>query len=537
MRSSLLFLLSSLLLFAQDSPDTAQKALLEGKVLNSANGEPVRKAQVRLINMNAMRNGKAASPGAGTAVTDAAGRFEFTALAPGIYSMVAFRDGFAPPIVRSESKLLHVALASGEEKRDVVIRMTPLGVITGRILDEDGDPIRRVEVRAMVYQYTAAGRQLAPRGSALSDDLGVYRIYDVEPGRYYLRAASMEMMGGGPGRESYGTSYYPGTPDATAASTIEVGAGLTLEGINLTLRATKTANIRGRVMNPGDNATVVLVRVSEGGSSRSGIGLNGRDGKFELQDVSPGPYILTAASTIGGEHYSARLPVQVGATDLEGIELHLMPPMEIAGQIRIEGKTSAKLSGLNILLESEGQIVPGMGGGVTKEDGSFAFEGLEPAVYHISAFLPEDLYLKAVRWSDRDVMQSGVDLTQGAAESRLVVLVSANGGRIDGVVEDDQSAPVVGAMVTLVPSNAAPSRSLFKFASTRPRGHFSMQGIAPGSYKLFAWEDVDINEVMYNPDFVRPFDSQGKSVGISEGSKESMQLILIKRPAEPQPSR
>ena len=528
MRSSLLLFCSCLLLFAQTSPDTPEKGLLAGKVLNSATGEPVRKAQVALLNKSAPPKGKPESLGAGSAVTDAAGSFELTALAPGRYGLAAFRDGFASPNVHGESKFLNVTLASGEEKRDIVIRLTPLGIITGRILDEDGDPIRQIQVQTMVYRYTAAGRQLSPRGSATSNDLGEYRIYDVPPGHYYLKASSFESMGGGSSGESYGTSYYPGTPDTATAAAIEVGAGQTLEGINLTLHPTRVASIRGRVMNPGNNLLVGLMKFSEGGSSTTNMGVDDRDGKFELQ-ASPGSYFLTAASTVGGQHYSASLPIQVGAADLEGIELHLLPPIEIAGQIRIEGKTSAKLSRLNIALESGGRRTQSMASLGPKEDGSFVLQGLEPSVYQVSAEAPEDLYLKAVRWGDRDVMQAGLDLTQGAAESRLVVVMSANGGQIDGVVEDDQSAPAVEATVTLVPSGAAPSRSLFKFASTSPRGHFSMAGIAPGSYKLFAWEDADPNQVMYDPDFLKPFDSQAQSIEISEGSRKSVQLKLIKQ--------
>ena len=528
MRFSLLLLCSNLLLLAQTTPDKPEKGLLEGKVLNSVTGEPVRKAQVDLLNKSAPPKGKPELLGAGSAVTDAAGRFEFTALAPGGYGLAAFRGGFASPNVHGESKFLNVTLASGEEKRDIVIRLTPLGVITGRILDEDGDPIRQIQVQTMVYRYTAAGRQLSPRGSATSNDLGEYRIYDVPPGHYYLKASSFESMGGGSSGESYGTSYYPGTPDTAAAAAIEVGAGQTLEGINLTLHPTRVASIRGRVMNPGNNLLVGLMKFSEGGSSTTNMGVDDRDGKFELQ-ASPGSYFLTAASTVGGQLYSASLPIQVGAADLEGIELHLLPPMEIAGQIRIEGKTSDKLSRLNIALESGGRRTQSMASLGAKEDGSFVLQGLEPAVYQVSAEAPEELYLKAVRWGDRDVMQSGLDLTQGAAESRLVVVMSANGGQIDGEVEDDQSAPVVAATVTLVPSGAPLSKSLFKSALTSPAGHFHMQGIAPGSYKLFAWEAVDINELMYNPDFLKPFDSQVQSVEISEGSKESVQLKLIKQ--------
>src|ERR1017187_8344568 len=279
MRFSLLLLCSNLLLLAQTTPDKPEKGVLAGKVLNSVTGEPVRKAQVALMNMSAAPKGKQESPGGGSALTDAAGGFEFTALASGNYALVASREGFDSSNVHGEPKLLRVTLAAGEEKRDLVIRLMPLGVITGRILDEDGDPIRRAEVQAMVYQYTAAGRQLEARGSAVSDDLGAYRIYEVEPGRYYLRAGSMGMMRyGGLGRESYGASYYPGTRDPTAASIIEVGAGLTLEGINLTLRPTKVANIRGRVMNPGNNLIVGLMK--EGGGYNTGV--NDPDGKFEL---------------------------------------------------------------------------------------------------------------------------------------------------------------------------------------------------------------------------------------------------------------
>jgi len=236
-----------------------------------------------------------------------------------------------------------------------------------------------------------------------------------------------------------------------------------MQGINRTLRPTKAANIRGRVMNPGNNVMVGLMKDGGGHS----MGVNEPDGKFEGQGVSPGSYILTAASTVSGRNYSARLPIQVGAADLEGIELHLMPPMEISGQIRVEGKTSAKLSGLSVNLEGGDQGASEAGGG-TKEDGSFTFEDLPPAVYQISPFLPEDLYLKAVLWSGGNVMQSGIDLTKGAAESKLVVVLSANGGQIDGVVEDDQSAPAVKAMVTLVPSSVTPSKSLGKFALTSP---------------------------------------------------------------------
>jgi len=513
MRFGLLLFSFSLILFAQDSTSTPEKGVVAGKVLNSVTGEPVRKAHVGLLDLNVKRGGGA--------VTDAAGHFEISALAAGSYLLVAAREGFVTPDRRSG---LEVALASGEERHDVVIRLTPLGVISGRILDEDGDPIRRVVVRTMAYEYSASGRQLSPRGGTSTNDLGEYRIFDLTPGPYYLKTDPETMTSRGD--ESFAPSYYPGTPDAAGAAAIEVGAGQHVQGIDLTLHRTQLARVRGRVMNPGDNLMVGLTTLHGGTGSSS---VDDPKGKFELEGVAPGAYTLIADDTVSGKHCSAHLPIQVGSADLEGIELHLLPPMEVAGQMRIEGKTTAKLSRLSVLLQDEGRIEQSMTGGETKEDGSFVIAGLEPGVYQVSVSGSEDLYLKAVRWSDRDVMQSGLDLTQGVAGGGLAVVLSANGGQIDGVVEDDQSAPVIGAMVALVPADARRMKALFKMDQTSRSSHFRMKGIAPGSYKLFAWEDADPNRVLYDPDFLKPFDSQGKSIEISEGSKESVQLKLIKQ--------
>lgn len=522
MRFSLLVLCFNLILAGQTTPSKTDDGVLEGKVLNSVTGEPVRKAQVALMNNKAASRRKGDLSKPSTAITDAEGHFQFSSIAAGSYTLVAAHDGFAP-----ETKDAH---PSGDEKSEVVIRLKPLGVITGRLLDEEGDPVRMAQVNAMVYRYGPGGRQLTNRQSAMSNDLGEYRIFDVQPGRYYLKINSGQMMGGGLGEGlSLATAYYPGTPDAAAATMIEVGAGQVVEGINLTLRRTRTASVRGHVANPGNGVMVGIQTVDEnGGGSSSFGGLDDENGKFELRGVSPGSYLLMLSTTIDGKRLSATVPIQVGAADVEGIEVHLQPPIDIAGQIRIEGKSSTKLNAMFLTLESGGHTIHSMSGNMPKEDGSFVLEGLDAGVYHVSLHPPEGLYLKGVRWGDRDVMQSGIDLTQGPSDARLTVLLSANGGQIDGLVQDDQSMPAA-AMVVLVQAGAAPSKPSVKLGHAGADGHFHMQGIAPGSYKLFAWESVDFDRVMYDPDFLRPYDSSGQSVEVAEGSKQNVQVTRLKK--------
>jgi hypothetical protein len=69
-------------------------------------------------------------------------------------------------------------------------------------------------------------------------------------------------------------------------------------------------------------------------------------------------------------------------------------------------------------------------------------------------------------------------------------------------------------------------------AGTDASGHFKISGIAPGSYRLYAWEQgTDLNAVRWDPDYVKPFEGSGQSVQVSEGGKENVSLKLIAVPA------
>ena len=69
--------------------------------------------------------------------------------------------------------------------------------------------------------------------------------------------------------------------------------------------------------------------------------------------------------------------------------------------------------------------------------------------------------------------------------------------------------------------------SLFKTTVAGPDRRFTLTDLAPGGYKLFAWDDVNIDAIHYDPDFLKPFEAQGQSVQISEKQKESAHLKLI----------
>jgi hypothetical protein len=125
-------------------------------------------------------------------------------------------------------------------------------------------------------------------------------------------------------------------------------------------------------------------------------------------------------------------------------------------------------------------------------------------------------------------------LTEGAPED-LKVTISANGGVADGSVQNAKDEPVADALVTLIPNNTKSRsvQSIYKTAYSDQNGHFTIRGVRPGEYKIYAWEDIE-DGAYQDPDFVKPHESAGESLSIKEGAHETVQLKLI--PAEEGPN-
>ncbi|MBZ5583014.1 MAG: carboxypeptidase-like regulatory domain-containing protein, partial [Acidobacteriia bacterium] len=391
-----------------------------------------------------------------------------------------------------------------------------------------------------------SGRQLSPRGGALTDDQGAYRLFGVTPGKYYLRA-SPPMRRGSDEEETFVASYYPNALDPTGAAPVELRPGQEMRGIDLAVRRARAITVRGRVIKPAGAASVQLgltQLVEGGGSMNTNTDLRDQEGKFEWRGMLPGSYAISAQATVGDRRYSARYSLQAGSSDIDNIELRLAQAPELKGIIRIEGSADVQPSRVMVRFEGrsgrststmasrimmgDGRILSSSGG--VGEDGTFTVPALDPDFYRISVTAPGNLFLQSATCGNADVIEAGLDLSGGAA-CDLTVVVSANAGQVDGQVSDENSQPATAARVALVPTGSRRT-DLFKTAVADPNGHFTIQGVAPGSYKVYAWEEVDMNAVHYDPEFVKPYESSGQSVHINEGSKETVNLKQIKTPAE-----
>jgi carboxypeptidase family protein len=519
----------------QPAPPASQKAAemctLNGRVVGAIKGEGVRKATLILF-----QSDKPAGQRYST-ITGSGGSFAMQDFEPGKYQLTVMKGGYARMQYGARSPGhpgTTLSFDPGQQMRDLVIRLMPQAVITGRVLDEDGEPVAQASLQLFRYAYSRGKRQRQVSDYALTNDLGEYRLFDLAPGRYFLSAIPIpeEAQGRSAAGQNYAPTYYPGTTDPAGAGLLDLRPGMQLRGIDIPLMRTKTARLRGRTIlpakgQPNQQTNVMLVPRDQSRSFFSQGGPNiDAQGTFEFRLVTPGSYFLIAQWLQGEKLFSAQQAIDVRENDIENIVLELSPPTELKGNLRVEGRRLENVADLQIMLEPAASGFLGWLSGRVHNDGSFTVDHVAPSQYQLSVQgAPEDCYVKSARLRDKDIMESGIDTSRGAAGTLEVVLTV--GGQVEGVVLNAEEQPATGAAVVLVPDSARRSQSrLYKETTTDQYGRYNIKGIAPGEYKLFAWDDLE-NGAYEDPEFLKSFEALGENVAIRDGCHESKQLKVI----------
>jgi hypothetical protein len=547
--------------FSAPAQPVSDPCRVEGTVLNAVTGQPVRKARITLT---PMQGGEPM-----LASTDSQGKYALPNIPPGTYNLAAAHDGYIGQRYGAQKpgegqKGESFELKAGSVKSGIDLKLTPLGSIMGFVRDEDGDPIRQMNVAVLAYGYSPSGRELQIRSETQTDALGEYRLFDLPPGTYYLRAKPMSARASGIAQatETYATIYYPNSIPQSGASAIELAAGQEQRGVDFVLHTISLSFIRGHIVKPvgSDNCSVRIKALaddlpsfpSDGMAGSVGFVISGsyvkmagsgvvlanlagpdpagrrqvdQDGKFEFHNVPVGSHTLRGTCTVGDQQFTTKLPIELNAAGLDNVELRPVGPSTITGQVHIEGESKSKVSETRVWAEGESSFVANGSDsdkGELPEDGTFAFADLAPETYHLHVTVPDGLYVKSITEDGRDVQESGIDLTAGGMSVPVQVVLSANGGSIEGSVENG-----AGAKVTLIPSDPQAPRSLAKMVVAGADGHFAFPVVAPGRYKLYAWEDVDENAALYDAAFRKPFDNQAQTVDVDEKQKATAQLHLI----------
>lgn len=511
------------------------RCTIEGQVINAITGEPLKKANLMLM--------RADSPGSRySAVSDAGGKFSIHDIDPGKYHLTAERNGFVRQSYNARGASMAgqiLTLSARDKLTGLAFKLMPQSVISGHVIDEDGDPVARVVVEALQYRYMQGKKQLMPWSTATTNDLGEYRIFGLKAEKYFLRATYRDMGMGmsttgarpsTPAEEGYAPVYYPGASDVSNASPLTLAPGMEARGTDVRLVKTRAVRIRGVVVSPDGRARqgmmVMLLPRSEAMMfSRMMAPTQDPQGHFEIHGVTPGSYVLVANSFGDGLRYTGQQAIEVGNSNIDDVQITLAAPIDLTAHVKVEGNAQVQLNEVSVFLNPVFQTGMGNGFGAVNADGDVTLRNLAPAEYRPQVRTPKGFYVKSIRYGDTDALDSTIDLSSGAP-GQLEILLSPDGGEVDGSVTNDKGEASTGAMVTLIPEGERRASMFFKTGTTDQSGHFTMKDIAPGEYTVYAWDEVDYGAVQ-DPDFLKPFEDQGKKLKIDVKGRENVDLHMI----------
>ena len=554
----------------QSAAQAPAPAAIAGIVLKQPSNEPVKKALIELIAENQNEEGNY------TALSATDGRFLIENIQAGRYRLFVERTGYQEVNQRrhpSDGRVL--TLAAGQEIKDCVLMLQAAAVVEGRVTDEDGDPLPEAQVAVLRQTFVAGRTHWEQAGAERTNDLGEYRIPSLVPGNYFVSVspppnyrALIETSGKSagahspdtnkPAHMSYQATYYPGTHDRTQASAIHLHAGDDFP-MNFSLTPSPSLTIRGSVGNlPAGASAAIMLQSNDFNLVLNGAEMH-KDGSFEIRDVSPGAYTIFATVEGAPVPMMARQPLQLTSSNVEGIHLAPQAGGSINGHLRFEtGYSTIRNDASQMFLQlrsaegdDETPIAFGLSGAsnVTQvnPDGSFEWKNVPAGRYFVQisdASSAPDWFLKSVSAAGSDASAGGFSV--GGGSSTLDLVAAANGAVINGVVtepkefsndpsapaqpagtEFTQNEPAADVTVVAIPEPRFRSRlDLYRKSVSDQDGHFTLRGLAPGSYTLFAWESVE-GEAYYNTEFLSAYEGRGTALHSSEGDRVSVQLKVI----------
>jgi hypothetical protein len=540
----------SLLLQAAAAPAPAPAGSVSGHVYGLDTGAPLKRAQVTLHSQgrrDGVRGGGPRSSEPYGTSTDAQGFFQFQNLPAGSYAIQCGKTGYISAgygqrSTRDAGALL--ILADGQQLRDIDIRLVRAGVVSGTVVDEDGEPLARANVQLLARRFLRGHVQATPSVAASTDDRGQYRIFNVPPGKYYAQASLGEF---GSRNMTYAPALYPNATSLREAQRIDIINGNEVSRIDFTLRPAPTYSLSGKVFDRATGQPLaggfVSVMGNDLASGRFGGGTQvSPDGSFYLRGLAPGRYRLMINTRVRGggpEGESTRPTVRsldLGAANIDNLMIVVGPGPEVRGHVLVDGDTAASQS-LRVWLSPKGDTSPfATTPAAMTKDSAFIIANVQPGEYYVSASggasagqrgAASDFYLREVRHAGQNIVEGGLIVPEGVDTVDLELLVDSNGGSLAGRAVNENGEPLAGVQVVMLAADPPKRESdrYFRTTATDPNGQFSVRGLVPGDYLALAWPDAD-GAVVQDPDVLEQVQRYAARVRIERAATATQDLRL-----------
>ena len=555
------------------APPAAQgrrPAVISGRLVG-VEGQPVRKAQVRVVHSDRRTTR--------TATSDADGLFSLTDVPPGEYTLSATRPGYLDTVYGARRPGLNsrgtpIRLVAGQKTTDITLRMMRGSVITGTVIDEFGDPAYNVPVRAMRFYYDNGHRALTTGGNGTTDDRGVYRIAGLPPGEYLVSAVPRDTVAAGvaaaeAGRDrqaqiaaaaktagkpapvlpvppappslGYVPIYYPGTPLGATAGTVRVGASEEVPGINIRLQVIQTVTVAGRITSSEGTIPQSRLQLIDASLPINGVGIWFRDmrsdGTFSFSGVVPGSYIVKAhgtpggqAGVAGGEMWSS-VDVHVDARGAEGVELRMQRGVTLSGQIALDAlPPTVNRSGIRLSLypiSSPTDWEMGILELAIGTDGQFTARNVLPGQYRfVVRGLPEDWTIDSATVEAKDAADLHVQVDGTRNLAGINVTLTSRRAEVAGTVSNAAGAPAPDHTMLLFPADRRmwlPQSRRIHLVQVGPDGRYAIRGLPAGEYRLAALLDPEPGRE-FDPEFLAQVLATSIAVQLAAGETRALDV-------------
>ena len=521
--------------------------IIRGRIM-LANGRPARRASIQLVS----RGSRATAAGED-------GTYQFTDLPADSYRLSAGKPGYlvleygqAHAFERGKV----ITLSDGEKVEKIDVTLPASGAISGRISDENGDPVENVTVRLLQLQFIANRRQLmdvAAAGSRTTDDTGRYRIYGVPPGEYVVMASVTDRQTDQPLGEDlslpgYAPTYYPGATAVSQAQIVNVGLSEEAGGIDFPLATASTATLSGVSTDSRNLPARILLdrsRRSGGFAERPTRGVVGADGSFKFENVPPGEYVLQSLGPGRGNETEPDFQtmfITMDGRNISGVSIQGVQGSTLSGRVTFEGLSGdakppvVQLTAWPTDFDRSPMLPADIARTRVGEDGRFALAGIQgPRRLRVMSG-PPDWSLKVVRVNGFDVTDDV--LSFGARQESLSdvdVVLTNQGPTISGTATDAQGHPAVDYSVVAFSTDPQRWYQRSRFMNFGRPGHdgtFTVSGLAPGAYFVAAVDTLQGAEgwgEWQDPDFLRAISASATRVTLVDGAPISLVLRVVAR--------
>jgi protocatechuate 3,4-dioxygenase beta subunit len=471
---------------------------ISGTVVNALDGAPLGKARVSLVD--------AASPAhAAWMITSENGRFLFESIPPGKYALEGERRGFMGAGYEQHEQFSTAIVAGpGLNAENLVLHLTPMAWLGGRVIDESGDPVRNARVNLYVEDHQGGMNRITRAGMESTDDQGTYEFAALGPGNYFVSVAAKPWYAVHPASAAlasasnsssgvaraldvaYPTTYFNGATDADSATPVRVVGGDRVQ-VDIHLSPVPSLHLVVHVPTDGQQGFSFPTFQKRVFDSLEPVdmegGQSGSPGIYELTGVPAGRYTVQLHSgSTGRPRQSAEMDLQKDGQELETSSSE--PAASVKLSVKMPRDESLPEEMFLALRDAQQRIVA-----YTQVDaaGQVLFEDVGAGKYAILVGAGAKRY-SIVRTVSQSVAVSGHELhvTAGASVELNVYLA-------EGIVSVEGFAkrggkPMAGVMIALIPKDPESHLDMFRRDQSDSDGSFVLPGVIPGLYTLVAVE-------------------------------------------------